>query len=136
MRRLFWTFAPGVPGAALLIMRVVAAAALASMGISGLSTHAAVGSATFFILQTGAGLLLLVGLWTPLAGLVVFMVEGWHVLSQPQEPWTHILLATLGGAFALLGPGAWSVDARLFGWKRIDIRDRAARADTPGVRGR
>ena len=23
----------------------------------------------------------------------------------------------------LLGPGAWSVDARLFGWKRIDIEN-------------
>jgi hypothetical protein len=124
LRRLFWTFAPGVPGAALLILRIVAAAALVSMGLGGLSTHPAPGSATFFILQIGAGLFLLVGLWTPLAGLVVLIIEGWHVLSPAQEPWTHILLATLGGAFALLGPGAWSVDARLFGWKRIDIRDR------------
>jgi uncharacterized membrane protein YphA (DoxX/SURF4 family) len=37
---------------------------------------------------------------------------------------THILLATLGTAVALLGPGAWSVDARLFGWKRINIPNR------------
>jgi uncharacterized membrane protein YphA (DoxX/SURF4 family) len=130
LRRLFWTFAPGVPGAALLVMRVVTAAALASKGISRLSTQLAMGSATFLMLQTGAGLLLLVGLWTPVAGLLVLVLEGWHVFSQPQDPWTHILLATLGGALALLGPGSWSVDARLFGWKRIDIRDRRARADT------
>jgi hypothetical protein len=32
------------------------------------------------------------------------------------------LLAGLGAALALLGPGAWSVDARLYGWKRIEIR--------------
>src|SRR5262245_18077049 len=103
-------------------MRVVTAAALPSRGIGSLSTQLALGSATFLILQTAASLLLLIGLWTPLAGLLVFVLEGWHVFSQSHDPWTHILLATLGGALALLGPGAWSVDARLFGWKRIDIK--------------
>jgi hypothetical protein len=24
---------------------------------------------------------------------------------------------------ALLGPGAWSIDARLFGWRRIDVQN-------------
>ena len=130
MRRLFWTFVPGVPGAGLLVMRVVAAAALASKAISDLSNQFQIGSVAVFVLQTGAGLLLLVGLWTPLAGLLVVVLEGWQLLSQPQDLWTHILIATLGGALALLGPGAWSVDARLFGWKRINIRDRQTRADS------
>ena len=31
------------------------------------------------------------------------------------------LLGALGAALAMLGPGAWSVDARLFGRKRIQI---------------
>jgi len=33
-------------------------------------------------------------------------------------------MATIGAALALVGPGAWSLDWRLFGWKQIDIRDR------------
>jgi uncharacterized membrane protein YphA (DoxX/SURF4 family) len=131
VRRLFWTFVPGVPGAGLLVMRVVAAAALASKAISNLSDQLPIGSVAVFVLQTGVGLLLLVGLWTPVAGLLVAVLEAWQLLSQPQDVWTHILIATLGGVLALLGPGAWSVDARRFGWKRINIRDRQTRDDSP-----
>jgi hypothetical protein len=48
----------------------------------------------------------------------------WSLLMRRGDPWTGILLGTLGAALALLGPGAWSVDARRFGWKRMDIRER------------
>jgi uncharacterized membrane protein YphA (DoxX/SURF4 family) len=48
----------------------------------------------------------------------------WDMFSQIGDPWTKILLITLCAALALLGPGAWSVDARLFGWKRVDIQNR------------
>jgi hypothetical protein len=41
----------------------------------------------------------------------------------PMDPSIYILLSSMGAALALLGPGAWSVDARLFGWKRINIQD-------------
>src|SRR5689334_25443823 len=98
-------------------MRVAAVAALAFNPVG-------VGSTTLAVLRAAAGLLLLVGLWTPIAGLAVVLVEGWLLWLRPPDPWAHILLATMAGALALLGPGAWSVDARLFGWKRIDIRDR------------
>jgi hypothetical protein len=124
VRRLFWTFAGGVPGAGLFVMRAVTAAALVSKSMSALSTDVATGSATVSLLQVGAALLLLAGLWTPVAGLLVLALEGWLLSSGAHDPWAHILLATLGGALALLGPGAWSADARLFGWKRIDIRGR------------
>jgi uncharacterized membrane protein YphA (DoxX/SURF4 family) len=110
-------------------MRVVAAAALGFKAVSGLSVPFQIGSAAIIILQTGAGLLLLIGLWTPLAGPVVVVLEGWLLAARPHDPWPHILLATLGGALALLGPGAWSLDAWLYGWKRVDIRERRMRAD-------
>src|SRR5262245_6104033 len=112
-------------------MRVVAAAALGFKAVGGLSDQFQMGSVPIIALQIGAGLLLLVGLWTPLVGPLVVALEGWLLVAQPQDPWPHILLATLGVALALLGPGEWSADARLYGWKRVYIRDRQTHPVTP-----
>jgi putative oxidoreductase len=72
-----------------------------------------------------AGILLFAGLWTPISGWVVAVLGLWNLITtHPADPWDNILLVTIGAALALLGPGAWSVDARLFGWKRIDLGDR------------
>jgi len=35
-----------------------------------------------------------------------------------------LMLATAGAALAMLGPGLWSVDARLYGWKRLEVTPR------------
>jgi hypothetical protein len=105
-------------------MRLVTGIALVDRGIAGLRVAPPIGTASWYMLAVPAGLLLLAGLWTPLGGGLAAGVELWHAISQPGDPSVHILLGTLGTALALLGPGAWSVDARLFGWKRIDIRDR------------
>ena len=65
------------------------------------------------------GILLLIGLWTPAAGAILAILAGLSAVMHPADPWTCIFLGTLGAALALVGPGAWSVDAYLFGWKRI-----------------
>jgi uncharacterized membrane protein YphA (DoxX/SURF4 family) len=71
------------------------------------------------IIGAGAGILLLVGLWTPVGGALVTIVELWIVLSQVGDPSIPVMLATLGATLAMIGPGAWSIDARLFGRKHI-----------------
>ena len=73
------------------------------------------------VVAVTVGLLVLAGLWTPVAGSLVAARGLWNAASRPGDPSACIFMATIGAALAVLGPGAWSVDARLFGWKRIDV---------------
>jgi uncharacterized membrane protein YphA (DoxX/SURF4 family) len=68
-----------------------------------------------------AGILLLVGLWTPVAGTMIAIVELWIVCSSSGGLGIPIILAILGATLAMIGPGAWSVDAHLFGRKHFEI---------------
>jgi len=124
LRRLFSTFADGWPGAGLLFMRLVAGSMLVAQGFFFLGAGASTAQSVLAYVEMAGGILLLIGLWTPIAGLLVAVIEAWNVVTLHGDPWICILLGTLGVALALVGPGAWSVDAWLFGWKRIDIRDR------------
>jgi uncharacterized membrane protein YphA (DoxX/SURF4 family) len=105
-------------------MRAAAGIVLVFHAVTVLENRPSLQSAILHVVTTGVGILLLAGLWTPIAGALTAGFALWHAFSHPGDPWSCIMLATLGAALALLGPGGWSVDARLFGWKRIDIRDR------------
>ena len=124
MRRLFSTFAHGAPGLGLLLLRVVAAVAVVFQAAMAVRSGAPLGPTILYVLTGVVGLLLLVGLWTPIAGTLLAILALWAAFLRPAEPLIWVLLAAVGGASALLGPGGWSVDARLFGWKRIELPDR------------
>jgi putative oxidoreductase len=105
-------------------MRLVVGLVLVIRRINELQSGPPIGLATIHDLAIAPGILLLAGLWTPIAGALLTIIEIWSAFSHPHDPWSYILLGTFGAALAMLGPGAWSVDARLFGWKSIAIRDR------------
>jgi putative oxidoreductase len=133
VRRLFSTFAGGMPGAGLVVMRLAASIVLAVRSIASVQGELTFPSAAWPALQCILAILLLAGLWTPVVGLLVAALELVLLLAHADDPWAHVLLAALGLGLALVGPGAWSIDARLFGWRRIDVRDR--RSPTHTFRG-
>jgi uncharacterized membrane protein YphA (DoxX/SURF4 family) len=113
-------------------MRVATAAALLLRCVSALSDAPSIEAwALSNLLPAVSALFLLAGLWTPFAAALVTGIEVWHTASQTGDPWIHILVGALAVALTLLGPGAWSVDAHLFGWRRIDVRDRRKDVNGP-----
>ena len=124
MQRLFSTFANGWPGKGLLIQRTLVAAILAYCLTTNLGETPAFSAVLMQLIAVGAGLLLFLGLWTPIAGAVVAFVELWVLFSRTGDPWMAGILVILGGTLAMIGPGAWSLDALLFGRKHIEISNR------------
>lgn len=119
MRRLYSTFAGGWPGVGLILMRLVTGVALASSAGTVLLDDPPALMAIVSSLLGCAAILLVVGLCTPIAGTAVALIESCNALLIPSDRLLYLLIATFGVALALLGPGLWSIDARLFGWKRI-----------------
>jgi putative oxidoreductase len=76
------------------------------------------------IIAGGAGLLLLFGLWTPVAAALITLIEAWYLISLPGSSWDVFLGGSIAAGLALLGPGAYSVDARRYGRRRISFGDR------------
>ena len=117
MQRLFSMFPKGPPGAGLLLLRI-------GMGWLLLHQPWAMPEAqrpawTPWLIGAVASALC-VGLVTPLACLaaVALVLVDWGFGGAAHGPWP-ICLSTHGVALALLGPGAFSLDALVFGRRRI-----------------
>ena len=123
MRRLFSSFARGWPGVGLLLIRLVAGISLITDGIQSLQSGMSPQPLALGVLAIGIGGLVVVGLWTPIAGLMVVVLSIGEIAYLHYSLHSGILLSAMGVSLALIGPGAQSVDARLFGWKRIEFED-------------
>ena len=109
MRRLFSEFLTGWPSLGLFLLRLALTAGVLTQNPSAP------------IVERGADLLVLLGLATPLCGASVALLELKQITSPLDATRASALLATIGAALALVGPGAWSIDARLFGRRLIRI---------------
>jgi putative oxidoreductase len=121
MQRLFSTFPNSWPGLALLLLRVtIAAPLLLGAAMPGWSRAPPLG----WSLQGPealCGALLLLGAWMPLTCAAAIAIEIVLALYQPAAGNICATRAAAGLSLMLLGPGAWSVDAHLYGRQRLNI---------------
>jgi hypothetical protein len=118
VQRLFSTFPNSWPGLGLLILRLGAAFSMLDMARN-TGTGMQASTLLFRCVSAVDAALLVAGLWTPFAGIAVAAVHLDNVSGARQLDCAPVVIAALGLALAMLGPGAWSLDARLFGRKRI-----------------
>jgi uncharacterized membrane protein YphA (DoxX/SURF4 family) len=130
LQRLFSAFPAGLPGIALLLLRAVLAVALVVQGISCLhGPDPSPVALAIGLISVAAGALLLIGLLTPVVGVVIALTGAGvacFVFPSCTRPLFDSGIATLFAASILvaiiiLGPGAFSLDARLFGRREIII---------------
>jgi len=122
-RRSFSAFPDGWPGHGLLLLRLTLGLPLIYWGITDLA--AAHVTTIPQLAAAFAGIFVVCGLFTPVAGAIVVLAQTWVVFSPASanevERSMRLFLAAAAASVAMLGPGAWSVDARRFGRKVFEI---------------
>ncbi len=149
MQRLYTEFPAAYPGLGLLLLRLLTCGMV--IGFEGArvtamveESHTSAKSLSSGLL-IAAGVLILAGFLTPVAALLVAFIEGVGAIFQiinstngGERDWIYsLLIVGTASALALTGPGGFSLDARMFGPKRLFIPlDNSARLHILSSNGR
>ncbi len=117
IQRLFSSFPNSWPGTAIVLLRLCVSTAIVFHGMhSGIHTDAAL---VLIAAAWTSAALVLIGLWTPIATGVAAATEVAGTLAGAPGLYAHIFVVAIAASLTLLGPGAWSIDAYLYGRKRL-----------------
>jgi hypothetical protein len=118
MQRLFTMFPSGAPGIALVLLRLSVALTVLFVGYARRDELAVVLLAALVVLTTG----LIIGFLTPILAILAMAVQftGSSGFDIPNTAFAAISLID-ALALALLGPGAYSIDAARFGRRVVEL---------------
>jgi uncharacterized membrane protein YphA (DoxX/SURF4 family) len=122
MRSLFSTFPGGWPARGLLLLRVAAAIPLLLAAAPVLADESGLAGIPLKLIEIGDCVFLLIGLGTPYAAGLQVLIEGWLALVQGAFNPDHLARLLVGLALLMTGPGQYSLDRRIYGPKRIELR--------------
>ena len=121
MQRLFSIFPSGLVGAALLVFRVSIAFSLLIDGSSHFTWLHTLWAPVLIVLAV----FLLFGLMTPFAGLSSILIQIAILIVHGGADERHLVCSIVNcGVLSVLGPGAYSIDARLFGRRLLTVPPR------------
>src|SRR2546428_12583800 len=103
LQRLYSTFADGWPGSGLLLLRLATATALIHYGIAGLGESSQFAPTRLPMIAAGAGIFLLGGFWTPLAGGVGKRGWGGVGFLRSRGSWVSFFFGALSGTLGNVG---------------------------------
>jgi len=142
---LYSRFPGGSVGVALLVLRLVGGLGLVGEAIR-LLTPTGTSSPPTRVLLLGlvlvaSAILLMLGLRTSLAGCAAAICTAgaalhskhdFNLLGSEMYAWSLLfaLVFFLSSSFTLLGPGGYSLDARLSGWRMIRLSSRQSKSNS------
>ncbi|HUM05112.1 MAG TPA: hypothetical protein VLT90_06605 [Terriglobales bacterium] len=123
---MFSTFPDGWSGAGLLLLRAVLGCALTISGVAYLRAWRSVGSLGIAIVSILIGVLLIFGYRTRIFAVIASVIFIASSFFPPNYAFadsraTAVFCCVIAIALACLGPGAFAVDAKLFGRREIVI---------------
>jgi hypothetical protein len=130
LQRTFSGFPTGGPGLALLLLRLAVGGAASSQAwLLIAANHGPHTGVVVALLALVTGLALIIGVVTPIAS--VLLSAGGLALAVQPSVYSHLLLfesimarlefVVMAAALTSLGPGALSLDARLYGRREIEV---------------